>query len=133
MSVVHARPVTSRVYQGIECQNASRAAPTRCAVTVLSVSGDIDASNVDHLHRNLRRCLGTRRPLIVDLSGINFLGVQGIRALCDFDDERRRRGGGWVLVTCPMLYRLLNKVLGGQRLRIAGSVSEALQQISRDN
>ena len=42
-------------------------------------------------------------------------------------------GGGWVLVTCPMLYRLLNKVLGGQRLRIAGSVSEALQQISRDN
>ena len=133
MSVVHARPATSRVYQGIECQNASGAAPTRCAVTVLSVSGDIDASNVDHLHRNLRRCLGTRRPLIVDLSGINFLGVQGIRALCDFDDERRRRGGGWVLVTCPMLYRLLNKVLGGQRLRIAGSVSEALQQISRDN
>ena len=133
MSVVHARPATSRVYQGVECQNASRAAPARCAVTVLSVSGDVDASNVDHLHRNLRRCLGTRRPLIVDLSGINFLGVQGIRALCDFDDERRRRGGGWVLVTCPMLYRLLNRVLGGQRLRIAGSVSEALQQISRDN
>lgn len=133
MSVVHARPATSRFYQGVECQNVSWVAPTRCAVTVLSVSGDIDASNVDNLNRNLRRCLGTKRPLIVDLSGINFLGVQGIRALCDFDEDRRRRGGGWVLVTCPMLYRILNKLLGGQRLRIAGSVSEALRLIARDN
>lgn len=133
MSVVHARPVTSRVYQGIECQNASRATPTRCAVTVLSVSGEIDASNVDRLHGNLRRCAGTRRPLIVDLSGINFLGVEGMRALCDFDDERRRSGAGWVLVTCPTVYRLVNKVLSGQRLRIAGSVSEALHLLARDS
>lgn len=133
MSVVHARPATAHVYQGIECQGAARAAPTRFAVTVLSVSGEIDASNVDHLHRNLRRCVGTRRPLIVDLSGINFLGAQGLRALCDFDDERRRSRAGWVLVACPMLCRLVDKVLGAQRLRIAGSVSEALQQIARDN
>lgn len=132
MSVVHARPPTSHVYQGIECQGASRPAPTRCAVTVLSVSGEIDASNVDHLHRNLRRCVGTRRPLIVDLSSINFLGVQGLQALCDFDDERRHSGAGWVLVTCPVLHRLLNKVLNGHRMRIAGSVTEALQLLARD-
>jgi anti-anti-sigma factor len=77
------------------------------SVTVVSAYGDIDASNastlLDYALANAVRCRG----LILDLSGLQFFGVDGFSALHRVSVSCARDGTGWVLVPGPAVSRLL--------------------------
>jgi anti-anti-sigma regulatory factor len=66
--------------------------------------------------------------MVIDLSGVGFLGVEGLRALLRFDDQHRRSGAAWVLVAGPLMYRLLG-IAGCGPVRTAGSVDDAVRQL----
>jgi anti-anti-sigma regulatory factor len=62
---------------------------------VVVVGGETDASNADQVSGYIRRSVPYRPAVIVDVNGVRFLGVQGLRALMVLGAECGRAG-----VTC---------------------------------
>ncbi len=54
---------------------------TDAELTVLTISGEIDASDIDDLSPHARRLIRDCGVLIVDLSGSVFIAADGLRAL----------------------------------------------------
>jgi len=54
---------------------------TDAGLTVITIRGEIDASDVDDLSPHARGLVRDCGELIVDLSGIDFIGIDGLRAL----------------------------------------------------
>jgi hypothetical protein len=54
---------------------------TDAELTVLTVSGEIDASDIDDLSPDARRLVRDSGALTVDVSGSNFIAVDGLCAL----------------------------------------------------
>ena len=80
---------------------------TLTSVTIVSVYGDIDASNArtltDYALVNTRRCRG----LILDLGGVEFLGTDGFSALHRISVLCAKAEIGWMLVPSAAVSRLL--------------------------
>ena len=98
--------------------------------TVVSVTGELDASNIDHLTDCARPFLASGRSLILDLSELDFLGAQGIRSLFAIADECRRGRIKWALVPSHPVTRLLRVCDKQARLPSATSIDEALERVS---
>jgi hypothetical protein len=54
---------------------------TDAELTEITISGEIDASDIDDLSPHARRLVRDCGILIVDLSGSDFISVDGLRAL----------------------------------------------------
>jgi hypothetical protein len=54
---------------------------TDAGVTVITISGEIDAADIDDLSPHARRLVRDCAVLVVDLSGNDFIAVDGLRAL----------------------------------------------------
>jgi anti-anti-sigma factor len=98
--------------------------------TVLSVTGELDASNIDHLTDCARPYVASGRSLILDLTKLDFLGAQGIRSLFAIADECRRGGIKWALVPSHSVSRLLRVCDTQARLPSATSINQALERVS---
>ncbi|WP_394618360.1 STAS domain-containing protein [Lentzea sp. JNUCC 0626] len=98
--------------------------------TLVRVGGEVDCSTAPELAECLTRAVEAvipPAPVVVDLSGVRFLGAQGIGLLLDHQDLCLRRGSALVVVanTAAVLRPLraleLMSVLG-----VRSSVLEAL-------
>ena len=98
--------------------------------TVVAATGELDASNIHHLSDYARRYLGDGRPVVLDLSELDFLGAQGIRTLLDIDDECVRHKLDWALVSGRPVSRLLRVCDRDGQLPMASSIEAALQAFS---
>ena len=49
--------------------------------TVITISGEVDASDIDNMSPHARRLVRDCGVLIIDLSGIDFIAVDALRAL----------------------------------------------------
>jgi anti-anti-sigma factor len=80
---------------------------TMSSVAIVSAYGDIDASNArsltDYALVNALRCRG----LILDLSGLDFIGTEGFSALHRVSVRCARAKIGWILVPGAAVSRLL--------------------------
>jgi anti-sigma B factor antagonist len=96
--------------------------------TVLRIDGEIDASNAYNVANAIRRFARLKTPLILDLSHLDFLSVDGFRALLVLNHEHQQ-----VRVHCSVVtgtaMRPLFHIVKDHGLPVAGSVAEALQQI----
>jgi anti-anti-sigma factor len=112
----------------VECHGARVRAHARSRATVAVVSGQIDACNADWLREMLRRCAVVSTALVLDMSGVDFLAVQGLNALLALDDECREAGVEWALIASPAVYRVVG--VGGREdsLPVVSSLAEALQR-----
>jgi anti-anti-sigma factor len=63
------------------------------AASVLTVSGRIDMATSDALRDRLLEMLAAGRPLIIDMSGVNYISSAGLRALMLGAKEARARDG----------------------------------------
>jgi hypothetical protein len=64
-----------------DCRGAPIGVRTDAGLTVITISGEIVASDIDDLSPHARGLVRDCGVLIVDLSGIDFITVDGLRAL----------------------------------------------------
>ncbi len=101
----------------------------RRRATVIEVGGEIDAHNAQHVTDYLADFIYVGHPLVLDLSGVDFLGTAGFRAILQFAEERRRAERHWALVSSDAV-KILLRVEPNHRLPTAGSVDTALQRFA---
>ncbi len=116
--------------ESINCHGAAIEVRKHGPATLLVVTGEVDAANAHHFDSALRRLTGAERPVLVDLSGVGFIGVQGLRGLLQFDEQCRRSGTAWVLVADTMVRRVLRIARPGQAVLAVGTVREAVRELS---
>jgi anti-anti-sigma regulatory factor len=76
----------------------------------------------------MRRCVFAGPALVVDMAGVEFLGVQGLRDLFELGEECGTAGLCWVVVAGDAVQRILRAAELENTLPVAGSVIEALQR-----
>ena len=96
-------------------------------VTVIAVSGQIDALNAGHVAECLHGFVSRDRALVLDFSGVGFLGAEILAALFALGDRCERLGIDWALVTSHAVRRLLRVGDPQRRLPAVGSMVEVLQ------
>ena len=64
-------------------------AKTDTGLTVISISGEIDASNADDVSRHVRELASDCGALIVDLAEVDFIALDGLHALIALNDAMR--------------------------------------------
>ena len=101
----------------------------RPPATVIEVGGEIDAHNAQHVTDYLADFIYVDHPLVLDLSGVDFLGTAGFRAILQFAEECRRAKRHWALVNSDAV-KILLRVAPDHHLPVAGSVNAALQRLA---
>jgi anti-anti-sigma factor len=108
-----------------------RAAHYHHLATVVTISGDVDATNIDRVSDYVQRLVLEGNALILDLSAVDFLAAQGISVLIAVDDAYRRGALQWALVPSHAVSRLLRIGDHDNILPAASSVPEAMQYIAK--
>lgn len=98
-------------------------------MTVVAIDGAIDARNAEHVSDYLADFIHLDEPLVVDLSSIDFLGLDGYRVIVGFGAQRRIAQRAWAVVTSEAANVLL-RVLPDYWLPAVGSIDEALQVLA---
>jgi anti-anti-sigma factor len=114
----------------VDCSGAQMRAHRRDQVTVVRVTGDIDAMNLDGFYDYTSRFLGEAPGLILDLSGVEFLCARGISVLITLDNQCRMAGTHWAIVGGLFIRRLLHIGDPTDALPTATSEREALNIIA---
>jgi anti-sigma B factor antagonist len=100
-------------------------------VPIVRVVGEIDLSTVTGFSEPVHRALATGPPgLVIDLQGVVFLGVCGLRVLIEADHRARKTGCPVYLVTGRRELLRPFKVAGlVTRLQCSPSVAAALASV----
>jgi anti-anti-sigma regulatory factor len=115
-----------------ENSNASISVESRGHTTVLTVTGDVDATKSGFMATVLRGFTARSGRIVVDVSGSDLYGGAPLRALADCDRRARHAGAAFVVVTSPMQQALLRRVDSSGTLRTATSVNAAVKLSQRD-
>jgi anti-anti-sigma factor len=110
-----------------DCSGARVRAQCRHLANVVTISGAIDATNVDRVTECCERFILPDKPLVLDLSGVDCLAAQGIRFLYRIDDGCAAAGLEWALIASQPVTRVLRITDDDARFPIVGSVHEALR------
>ena len=130
MSVLHDTPVRlADTGAQIGFGRARMTAKAFDGLTVISLSGDIDASNAEPVSEHIRGFVTLRCPIVLDLSDLDFLGVEGIRGLFALGEACAGAKAGWAVVTSHAVRRLLRVADREGRVPAARSVTEALTRL----
>ncbi|GLB82059.1 hypothetical protein Mkiyose1665_28360 [Mycobacterium kiyosense] len=92
---------------------------SRNLATVLRVDGEIDASNAELVGAAVRHAGNAKRPLILDLSHLRFIGMEGFQELLSLSTACSMVSG--------IAMRPLLRVVSDHCLPLVRSVPEALQ------
>ncbi|EUA00071.1 STAS domain protein [Mycobacterium kansasii 732] len=112
----------------VDCAGARLCVYARSLATIVRVDGEIDASNAERVAHEIRRFARAKAPLILELSHLDFLSVDGFRALLVLNDEHHKAGLHCSVIAGPAMRPLLRIVIN-HGLPVANSVAEALQLI----
>ena len=98
----------------------------RSLATVVRIDGAIDASNAAHVAAEIRRFTKTRTPLILDLSRLDFLGIEGFQQLLALSHQQQT-AGLYCNIVGGVAMRPLARVVKDHGLALVRSVPEAFQ------
>ncbi|MFB1299327.1 STAS domain-containing protein [Mycobacterium sp. pW049] len=95
--------------------------------TIVAVRGEIDAYNAAGmlLHAQCRNTTG-EPALVLDLTGLKFLGTQGLFTLIAIGQQCHRAAIPWITVPSPAVNRLLQLSRTHGEVRTAETVPVAL-------
>jgi len=110
------------VHDGVEMR-----AQLRHLATVLTISGDIDASNVDRVRAYAARLVPVGNAFLLDLSGVGFFAAQSISVLVAVGDACGNAELPWALVTSHAVNRVLRINEHDDILPVASSVPDAMR------
>lgn len=92
----------------VHCNGALMRAHCQDQATIVKVTGEIDATNIDRFSDYTHRFIKGSTDLILDLSGVDFLCARGISVLVALDNDCRITGTRWAIVAGPTIKRLLH-------------------------
>jgi anti-anti-sigma factor len=98
------------------------------SVVVVNVQGDVDASNTNELTAYVRAVRGPHDDVVLDLRGVEFLGVEGFLAL----ETIARECGAPTLpavVPSPAVARLLRLCTWAPAILVSSDVDAALAAV----
>lgn len=90
--------------KGRAAEFTSRPGPS---ATVITAHGEIDAANADQLTEYVERFVRQSGRVVLDLSGLEFIGTAGFSALHRINVVCSAAGAQWVVVAGPAVRRLL--------------------------
>jgi anti-anti-sigma factor len=105
--------------------------PLTSTLTVISVTGQIDATNGRDLGRYVERHTATSSQLIVDFTAVDFFGCQGFSALHYMGVSCSRIDVDWVIVPGREVRRMLRICDPDGELPLADSVEAARTRLDR--
>ena len=82
------------------------AADTRCSV--VAATGEIDMASIQSLAQAVARTLSADRPLVLDLTGIEFIDSSGLWFLLKTHRDATALGTTLAIATSPALDRVLH-------------------------
>lgn len=94
-------------------------------VTVVSVSGEVDMLTAPRLRADVLRHIETGGTLVLDLSGVSFLGSAGLAVLVEASQHGKRRGTAFRVVAVE---RAVTRPLAATGLGEVFSVFESVDQ-----
>jgi anti-anti-sigma factor len=94
---------------------------------VVEAHGELDATNADCYVNYTLRHVNEDRPLVLDLSSLDFCGTEGFLAVLKIRCYCKHHGVEWSLVSGEAVDRLLEIGDADCGLPTAGSLTEALQ------
>jgi anti-anti-sigma factor len=111
----------------IERDRVDVRAQSRHLATVLTISGDVDASNTDRVSTYATALVPVGSALLLDMSGVAFFAAQSISVLIAVDDACHSAELPWALVTSHAVDRVLRISQDDDILPVASSVPDAIQ------
>lgn len=105
----------------------STQAEQRDGVELLSVAGEIDLFTAARLGLALESALRPGVPLVLDLTGVDFLDSAGMRVLMVADAQANAGGGGLLLVPSEPAARVFEIAGLTSVLRLYPTADEALE------
>ena len=130
-TVSHARPASPEsLIERTDCHGAHFATRwLKPSVAVITVHGELDAANTpEFVDYALRHAPHTER-LVLDLSGVDFLGTAGFSALHTVNVRCAGEKIEWALVPSSAVTRLLQICDPESALPVCASVDAALSSV----
>jgi anti-anti-sigma regulatory factor len=91
----------------LDCHGAQLRAQCRQLATVVTVSGRVDAKNIEAVSAQARRFIIAEKPFVLDMSAVDSCGALVIPFLRMVDDQCRMVGVEWALVPSAAVTRRL--------------------------
>ena len=110
-----------------DCNGALVRAQCRHLATVVTISGAVDASNVDQVITYAQRFNLPDKPFVLDLTGVDTFGAQAVRLLYAIDDACGAAGLEWAVIPSQAVSLTLLVTRGDIDFPTAATVHEALQ------
>ena len=66
-------------------------------VSIVTLSGDIDLESSPEARRVLLECVGWKKPVLVDMSGVTYIDSSGVASLVETYQAARGQGFSFVL------------------------------------
>jgi anti-anti-sigma regulatory factor len=127
----HASPPSDAAF--FICGRACLRAKTATGLTLISISGDIDASNVEGVSRRASEVSSDCDSLVVDLAEVDFIAFDGLHALFALNMHCALTGRTWALIANRAVRHLLRLADRDRLLPAVGSATEALQLVRRSS
>ena len=110
--------------------DAQLRAHCRHLATVVTIRGEVDASNADQIGEHLRRFVLGESPVVLDMSEVRRFGAPGHSLLAMLDEQCRAAGLEWVLVAGAAVTDALGDDGAQARFPTADSVRQALHDLA---
>jgi len=134
MAAVHSGSTAPDALHGtsvIDCGRAYLTAQIYSWLTVMTVGGDIDATNADEVGHHMTALVPTDGALILDMADVDFIGVDGLRALFALNVECVRTDTRWAVIGSHAVHRLLRIADREGLVPAVRSATEALHRVRR--
>ena len=117
----------------VDCNGAAVRAQCRHLATVVTISGAVDATNVDQVSEYSKRFILPDKPFVLDLSGLDSFAVQSVRLLYRLDAACTAAGVEWAVIPSEAVNLALLVTHEDTSIPTVRSVHEALHYFADAN
>jgi anti-anti-sigma regulatory factor len=113
-----------------DCDGAQIRACSRQLATVVTVTGNLDESNLDQVSKYTKRFVLREKPVLLDLSEVTSAAQHIVSLLCDVDDACSAAGVDWSLIASQSVRRAVRIFDDRVELPAEASVADALNHFA---
>ena len=97
---------------------------------IVALKGDVDLQSSPDARKVLLECVGRKKPVLVDLSGVGYIDSSGVASLVESLQTARKSGNNLILVAVSEgALRVLQLARLDKVFTICDSVEDGLSQI----